>query len=139
MKILKRRVRHTMEARMRSNGSYDIEAVAKKVAANIRRGSRFAVACEMAGISKTTGYDWLALGEGRIEGVEPSEAHIAFARAVREAEDGLENEMIEIWRWHAARDWRAGRDFLAKRFGKAWGNDATGIAIELPAKQHIPD
>src|SRR5260370_34421620 len=89
----------------------------------------------MAGISKTTGYDWLALGEGRIEGVEPSEAHIAFARAVREAEDGLENEMIEIWRWHAARDWRAARDFLAKRFGKAWGRDATRIAIEFSPKE----
>src|SRR5207248_5935667 len=50
----------------------------------------------------------------------------------RMVEAELEAEFVQVWATQAKHDWRAARDFLSKRFGKAWGRYATQAETEFP-------
>ena len=47
-----------------------------------------------------------------------------FLEAVTRAEAEAELRMIAQWQAQIPRDWRAARDFLARRFPKRWGPNA---------------
>jgi hypothetical protein len=132
MPIIKRKVRQNEVGQAMGGSTYDVLKALGVILEHMRRGVRFAAACELAGLSKTTGYYWLALGESRVEGEEPLESHIQFAAEIRMVEAELEAEFVLVWTTQAKHDWRAARDFLSKRFGKAWGRYATQAETEFP-------
>src|SRR3972149_5321290 len=95
----------------------------KQIAGNIYpAGNYFEVACELSGINAGTGYDWLAIGEGR----KPNDTKIStklfieFSDAVRNANAQVENAAIIHWRNAFGDDWRASAEYLARRFPERW-------------------
>ena len=114
----------------------------EEVAGNIYpAGNYFEVACELAGISATTGYAWLAIGEGRTpnDTTTSDKMFREFSDAVRTANAKVENSSIVHWRTAFKNDWRAAAEYLARRFPERWkkverqevtGADGGAIIVE---------
>ena len=97
--------------------------IIQSIAANIYpAGNYFEVACELAGIARSTGYEWLAMAEHkkrRRPGVD-GELLSELLDAIRHAEGELENAAIIHWRKAFTDDWRSVEAFLGKRFPERW-------------------
>jgi hypothetical protein len=85
-------------------------------------GNYFEVACELAGISATTGYAWLAIGEGRAPNTTKTSIKLfrEFSDAVRNSEAKAENAAVIQWRTAFSGDWRAAAEYLSRRFPTRW-------------------
>lgn len=94
-----------------------------KIVAAMRRGNFFDTACALAGISESTGYKWIAWGEGR-EYTDHKPADITpyreFAEAVKEAEAAAEDEAVSHIKEAAPKDWKAASEFLRRRKPAKW-------------------
>lgn len=85
-------------------------------------GNYFSTACELAGIGATTGYNWLAMAEGRKRrspGV-PEDLLIEFLKAVKDSESRVENAAVLAWRTAFDNDWRSVAEYLSRRFPERW-------------------
>lgn len=91
----------------------------KKLLDAIRMGNYREPSCSYAGISVSTFYAWLDKGKKQKNG-----EFVEFLEAVTRAEAEAELRMIAQWQAQIPRDWRAARDFLARRFPKRWGPKA---------------
>lgn len=87
-------------------------------------------ACEFVGISEQTIYNWMARGSAEILRLENNpkskplkkEApYISFFQQVKKAENTSEIRSVTQWQ-NAIKDgdWRAAKDFLARRFPDRW-------------------
>lgn len=105
-------------------------------------GNYFEVACEMAGISATTGYEWLAIGEGRVPNTTKTSTKLfrEFSDAVRNSEAKSENAAVIQWRTAFNGDWRAAAEYLSRRFPSRWrkverqevtGADNTSVTLRV--------
>ena len=85
-------------------------------------GNYFEIACELSGIGASTGYEWLAIGEGRRINDTKIAPHlfVEFAYAVRTANAQVENSALIHWRNAFSDDWRAASEYLARRFPERW-------------------
>ena len=95
----------------------------KQIAGNIYpAGNYFEVACELSGVGASTGYDWLAIGEGRQPNTTGTSINLyrEFSDAVRKANADVENSAIVHWRTAFGDDWRAAAEYLARRFPERW-------------------
>lgn len=93
----------------------------------IRRGNYYKTACEVVGITERTFYNWM----GR--GLEEGGQYGAFCKEVLQAEAEAEVKVVEAWVSKTEGDWRACRDFLARRWPGRWGKRRRGeveIGIE---------
>lgn len=81
----------------------------------IRAGNYREPACVYAGISISTFYLWLEKGREQKSG-----QYMEFMEEVTRAEAEAEVRMVAQWQAHIPRDWRAARDFLARRNPKRW-------------------
>ncbi|MGI6625531.1 MAG: hypothetical protein ACOX57_08950 [Limnochordia bacterium] len=88
----------------------------KKLLDAIRMGNYREPSCSYAGISVSTFYAWLDKGKRQKKG-----QFVEFLEAVAQAEAEAEVRMIAQWQAHIPRDWRAARDFLARRYPERWG------------------
>lgn len=88
----------------------------KKLLDAIRMGNYREPSCAFAGISVSTFYAWLEKGKRQKEG-----QFVEFLEAVKHAEAEAEVRMVAQWQAHIPRDWRAARDFLARRYPERWG------------------
>ena len=82
----------------------------------IRMGNYREPSCSCAGISVSTFYAWLYKGKKQKKG-----EFVEFLEAVTRAEAEAELRMIAQWQAQIPSDWRAARDFLARRFPERWG------------------
>lgn len=87
----------------------------ERIVKAISDGNYLQNACALAGISEQTFGDWRRRGEN---GEEP---FLAFLEAVTRAEAIAEDVIISQWRDQIPQDWRAARDFLARRHPDRWG------------------
>src|SRR5262245_56995248 len=87
-------------------------AVERSICSAIAGGTTYAVACAFAGVDVSTVRRWLS---------SPAPRCRAFRRAVERAEAEVEVRAVAIWQKHIPDDWRAARDFLARRFPQRWG------------------
>lgn len=88
----------------------------KRLIDAIRMGNYRESSCNYAGISVSTFYAWLDKGKKQNKG-----EFVEFLEAVTHAEAEAEVRMIAQWQAQIPGDWRAARDFLARRFPERWG------------------
>lgn len=96
--------------------------VEDKIVTAIRGGCPYRVAAQLAGISESTFYNWIKLGE---EGQPP---YAEFLAAVQKANAEIQAKLTFRFSMAADEDWRAARDFLARRWPGDWseGREAAG-------------
>lgn len=70
----------------------------KKIVAAIRSGNFFETACEFAGISRSTGFEWLRIARGEHPDKKPTKPFLDFLDAVKKAEADAEAEQLLIIR-----------------------------------------
>ena len=78
-------------------------ALQARIVAAIRAGNAFGPACEAAGVSAWTGYEWIRRGRGDDPDRPATPLYAAFAEAVRQAEMADELETIARLKHHGER------------------------------------
>lgn len=86
----------------------------------LRRGNYPATACAVMGISQATYKNWMLKGEA---GKDPK--YYEFYLAVNKALGQVEDEVVDNWTNAIPEDWKAGSEFLARRFPERWGKQET--------------
>ncbi len=87
-------------------------------------------ACEFVGISEQTIYNWMARGSAEIlrletnprsKPIKKEAPYVSFFQQVKKAENTSEIRSVTQWQ-NAIKDgdWRAAKDFLARRFPDRW-------------------
>lgn len=107
------------QRRMKCNPD-TIERLRKAIAA----GNHIQTACAYVGIDRGTYYCWMHRAKQR-----PNTIYGEFARAMDAAQAECEVRIAAQWQQKVPEDWRAARDFLAKRFPERWG-DQVRIRVE---------
>lgn len=82
----------------------------------IKAGCYYDVACRYAGISYATFRNWINKGEKSRSG-----EFFDFLEALKQAEAEAEVRMVMLWQSKMPEDWKAARDFLARRYPDRWG------------------
>jgi transposase len=95
--------------------------VQERLCEAIAAGNYYEPACAYAGVAYSTFMHWKTQGETAKSG-----PYRQFLEAVKEAEAKAEMRMVEQWRSQMPEDWRAARDFLARRFPGRWGPKEQG-------------
>lgn len=95
----------------------------------VRAGNYVEVAASAGGVTKQAVYNWLNRGRDeaarREEGHEPrkpEQMYVDFLDAFTRAENDAEADAVRIWREQMPDDWRAAKEYLARRFGDRWGD-----------------
>lgn len=91
--------------------------VKKRLIDAIKAGNYIEPACRFAGIAPATFYRWMERG-ARASSGEFREFWEELTRAEAEAEA----RMVAQWQAQIPQDWRAARDFLARRFPERWAS-----------------
>lgn len=81
----------------------------------IKAGCYYDVACRYAGISYATFRNWINKGEKSKSG-----EFFDFLEALKQAEAEAEVRMVMLWQSKMPEDWKAARDFLARRYPERW-------------------
>ena len=77
----------------------------------VKAGNHITRACEYAGISKMTYYRWKAKASTARSG-----EYFDLMQELEEAESQAQIRMVAQWQAQIPNDWRAAREFLARRF-----------------------
>lgn len=105
----------------RSNGGAPHKLTAARrdaILKAIRSGCSYAVAARVGGVHADTLKNWIDKGEA---GTAP--VYVSFVAELRDAEAACEAALVASWMNQATgqeADWRAARDFLARRFPERW-------------------
>ena len=95
----------------------------------VRAGNYLKVAASAGGVTEQTIHNWI--GRGREEKERIEEGHtprkveavfLDFFEHLTRAEDEAEADAVRIWREQMPDDWRAAKEYLARRFGDRWGD-----------------
>jgi transposase len=111
--------------------------IQKKICDALNAGNYFEVACEYAGIDKSTGYQWMARGQGRAKNRPANAEFVEFVDAVQKATTDAEVRTVANWQKAIPEDWRAAKDFLARRYPKRWQERKTINLGDLTNEQII--
>ena len=84
----------------------------------IALGNYPTVACQVVRIHISTYRLWMRRGEDAVREDDP---YRRFYLRVKEAEAISEGYAVEKWRKHMGTNYKAARDFLARRFSTRWG------------------
>lgn len=102
-------------------------------------GSYYNVACRYAGVSYSAFRQWIRRGEREIERVGQSTRRsvrgrerifVEFVEELKQAEAQGEVAVVLYWRTQSMEDWRAARDFLARRYPQRWGRQRVEVTGE---------
>lgn len=107
--------------------------VADRIIQAVRAGSYISHAAEYAGIPRETIYRWLDRGRRELERLtedpkakpDPDEAiFVEFRHRVTRAEAEAVVEAVAAWKTASRSDWRAAKEWLARRHNPEWGDKA---------------
>lgn len=84
----------------------------------VMAGNYYIAACKAVGISNGTFRRWMQLGQASLD---DSDIYRQFFLRVNEADAYAETHAVMSWRNQFSRDYRASRDFLARRYPERWG------------------
>src|SRR6266508_6054986 len=87
----------------------------------VRHGNYITTACRVLQIGIRTVTRWMSLGRQAVEEGREDMYSVFYLR-VKEAEACAEIYAVEAWRSHLDRDWRACKDYLARRFPDRWAD-----------------
>ena len=103
--------------------------VSDAICAAIAAGNYVEVAASAGGVTKQAVYKWLSRGRDEAARIEEGHAarkteamYVDFVDAVTRAEQQAEADAVRIWREQMPDDWRAAKEYLARRFGDRWGD-----------------
>ena len=91
------------------------KSVIAAVCEALRHGLTFESSCQLANISKQTGYDWMKRGE------DDEEPFLTFLDAVKKAQVQGEFALVQIIQHAAPKSWQAAAWLLERRFPARWG------------------
>lgn len=89
-------------------------------ARTIALGNYPVVACQVVGIHVSTYRSWMRRGEDHHTAGRDS-VYSAFYLRVGQANAAAEDHAVIKWRGHMGTNYKAARDFLARRFPSRWG------------------
>ena len=99
----------------------------------IMGGNYTIAACKAVGISYGTFRRWMELGKASND---DNDIYRQFHLQVQEADAYAEAYAVKSWRGQFSRDYRASRDFLARRYPDRWGmQQKITLAVENELKQ----
>lgn len=101
---------------MRHRGPNLTRGLVDRIAKMAARGYPDSAIARAIGIQPDTLDVWLRRGRDEARGV-----YGALARAWDAAQAAAETELVEEWRLHTGRDWRAAQTFLERRWPERWG------------------
>lgn len=113
--------------------------VQKRIITALEAGNYFETACEAAGISASTGHEWMARGRGTSNTRPQTELYAQFAEAVERASSKAEIDNLNLIN-KAARDgtWQAAAWWLERRFPNRWGRTRVELTgADGGAIQHL--
>lgn len=87
-----------------------------KIVEVIADGNYQEVACRVAGIAPSTFHLWISKGSGD----DARKPYSDFVEAVTRAEADCEATIVRYWQSAMKDDWRAARDYLARRHPERW-------------------
>lgn len=88
---------------------------------SIEAGLTLRMACACANLAYNTVYEWKRRGlDGEYNGREGNEAYEQFAKALTQAEEKGKAAMLLRWQQFFPTDWRAIRDYMARRWPEEW-------------------
>lgn len=90
-----------------------------KILALLRQGNYYEPACKAVGINYATFRDWMLAGQHG----DPKFAQ--FYEDVLQAEAEAETNTLALWADHMPKDYKAARDFLARRHPSRWAEQRT--------------
>lgn len=99
----------------------------QKLITSVKAGNYYETACKFSGITYATLRSWLTRGE-KASFEDPENLsdedldYLAFYEAMAEAEAAAEMTAVLHWRAQMPSDWKASRDFLARRHPNRWGS-----------------
>lgn len=85
------------------------------IAQIISRGNYYVTACKALKIPPATFYRWMDIGRAADSGI-----YHDLVKLVEQADAASEMFAVEEWRNHFSKDYRAERDFLARRHPDRW-------------------
>lgn len=98
----------------------------------VMAGNYYNAACKAVGISGVTFRRWMDLG---CAATSPDDKYRQFYLKVLEADAYAETYAVQSWRKQFGRDYRASRDFLARRYPERWGmQQKITLAVESELK-----
>ena len=104
------------------------DKIRKRVCDSIRAGNYPNTAARAAGIHPATHYRWLRKGKDESESqtagndpVEGADPYLKYYLHIERAKAESEQHAVKTWTDKLPDDWRAARDFLARRFPEDWG------------------
>jgi len=109
----------------------------------VKAGNHITRACEYAGISKMTYYRWKAKAD-----TSKSGEYVDLLQELEEAESQAQVRMVAQWQSQIPTDWRAAREFLARRFPDEWsslekrelsGNSDRPVVFEIDLGGELDD
>lgn len=123
------------------------EEVQSELSRLIGAGVYMRQACEFVGISEQTIYNWMGRGSTEILRLEADpkarplakEApYVEFFKKIKKAENASEVRAVINWQREIEGDWRAAKDFLARRFPDRWsprlevtGADGAPVQVQM--------
>ena len=98
--------------------------VIEELERNISAGLPYYVACNLSGIAYSTYRNWMVAAES--EDADPE--LVEFLERIMRAETRAEARLADQWLSKTADDWRASRDYLARRWPERWASrDRMGV------------
>lgn len=104
-----------MSARRVGRPSKLTPEVRRRLISAITAGNYYQTACQFAGIGYSTFRRWMERGQNAKTG-----QYREFWEEVTRAEAEAEARMVAQWQAQIPEDWRAARDFLARRYPERW-------------------
>lgn len=83
----------------------------------VKMGNYYIACCNAVGIRYETFRSWMKMGDAS---PDPENIYRLFYLAVREADAYAEVYAVSAWKKHFHHDYRAARDFLARRYPSRW-------------------
>ncbi len=90
--------------------------VQRRICEAIRAGNYYEASCAYAGVDYSTFRLWMVQGETAKTG-----RFFELFESVLKAEADAEVSIVAQWKKQIPEDWRAARDFLARRYSARWG------------------
>jgi hypothetical protein len=96
------------------------ETMTDEICLLLARGNTYQCVCDSLGLGRQTFARWMQLGKQALVEGRDDDKYAVFVMRVRQACAVAEAYALESWRKHFDRDYRASRDFMARRYGTVW-------------------
>ena len=91
----------------------------------LEKGNYISTICKRLKIAEMTYYRWLKDAETK----SPQSMQYKLKQRVQQAEAASEEFAVQAWVNHFDTDWRAPKEFLARRHSDKWGNQPTEVQL----------